>query len=93
MNFQMIKQQVCRFLMSAMGFLLLVIFCAAVEGTVFWPVALLLGLADLVGMNFLCGLAESKPAPKTQSAPVRTSCAAGTRRAVSLRVVRGGRAA
>lgn len=93
MNFQTIKQQVCRFLMSVMGFLLLAIICGAAEGTLFLPLALLLGLADLIGMNILCGLAEAKPAPRRQRVPVRRVHRTPARASVPLRVVRGGRAA
>lgn len=83
MNFQTIKQQAYRFLFSVMGFLMLVILCAAADGSLVWPLALVLGAADLVGMNIVCGLAAEKPAPARQ--PVHP--------AVTLRVVRGGRAA
>ena len=85
MDFRTIKQQAYRFLFTVMGFLMLVILCAAADGSLFLPLALVLGLADLVGMNLLCGLAAAKPAAqprRTQAHP-----------AVSLRVVRGGRAA
>lgn len=84
MNFQTIKQQIYRFLFSVMGFLMLVIVCAAADGSLFLPVAVLLGAADLIGMNILCGLAAAKPARRARSSSVRT---------VPLRVVRGGRAA
>lgn len=93
MNFQTIKQQVCRFLMSVLGFLLLAIICGAAEGTLFLPVALLLGLVDLIGMNILCGLAEKKPAPRRQRVPAHHVRRTSARRTVTLRVVRGGRAA
>lgn len=93
MNFQTIKQQVCRFLMSVMGFFFLTIVCGAAEGALFLPLALGLGLADLIGMNLLCGLAEAKPAPVRQRVPVRRVRRTPTRRAIPLRVVRGGRAA
>ncbi len=85
MNFQTIKQQAYRFLFSVMGFLMLVILCAAADGSLFLPLALLLGAADLIGMNIVCGLAANKPAPAPRPQPVHP--------AVSLRVVRGGRAA
>lgn len=84
MNFQTIKQQIYRFLFSVMGFLMLVIVCAAADGSLFLPVAVLLGAADLIGMNVLCGLAAAKPTRHAQPDSVRT---------VPLRVVRGGRAA
>lgn len=93
MNFQTIKQQVCRFLMSVMGFLFLTIVCGAAEGALFLPLALGLGLADLIGMNILCGLAAAKPASGQQRVPVRRVRRAPTRRPIPLRVVRGGRAA
>lgn len=85
MNFQTIKQQAYRFLFAVMGFLMLVILCAAADGSLVWPLALVLGAADLVGMNIVCGLAAEKPAPATARQPVHP--------AVTLRVVRGGRAA
>ncbi len=85
MNFQTIKQQAYRFLFSVMGFLMLVILCAAADGSLFLPLALLLGAADLIGMNIVCGLAANKPAPAPRPQAVHP--------AVSLRVVRGGRAA
>lgn len=85
MNFQTIKQQAYRFLFSVMGFLMLVILCAAADGSLVWPLALVLGAADLVGMNIVCGLAVEKPAPTPARQPVHP--------AVTLRVVRGGRAA
>lgn len=87
MNFQTIKQQAYRFLFSVMGFLMLVIVCAAADGSLVWPLALVLGAADLVGMNIVCGLAAEKTA--ASPAPVRQP----VRPAVTLRVVRGGRAA
>ena len=50
-------------------------------------------LAVLIGMNLLCGLAEAKPAPVRQRVPVRRVRRTPTRRAIPLRVMRGGRAA
>lgn len=93
MNFQTIKQQVCRFLMSVMGFLFLTIVCGAAEGALFLPLALLLGLADLLVMNILCGLAQPKPAQQRPRVSVRQVRRPSARRTVPLRVVRGGRAA
>lgn len=80
MKFDQIKQRTCQFLLSVAGFLLLVLACAAVQGTLFLPLALALSLGDLMAMNVLCGLcapAQTKAAPKP----------------VKLRVVQGGRAA
>ena len=92
MNFQTIKQQVCRFLMSVMGFLLLPIANGVAEGSLFLPLAILLVLADLLAMNLLCGLAQPRPArrPRVQVRRVRHAAA---HQPVPLRVVRGGRAA
>ena len=89
MNFQTIKQQIYQFLFTVMGFLLLVIVCAVVQGSL--ALALALGVADLVGMNIVCGLASAKPAAQARRVPVRRD--ASLRRNVPLRVVRGGRAA
>ena len=91
MNFQTIKQQIYQFLFTVMGFLLLVIVCAVVQGSLTLPLALALGVADLVGMNIVCGLASAKPAAQARRVPVRRD--ASLRRNVPLRVVRGGRAA
>lgn len=80
MKFHQIKQRACEFLVSVCSFVLLMLICATVQGTLFLPLALVLGLGDLLLMNVLCGLcmpAQVKAAPK----PVR------------LRVVPGGRAA
>lgn len=85
MNFQTIKQQIYQFLFTVMGFLLLAIVCAVVQGSLPLHLALVLGVADLMGMNFVCGLASAKPAAPARRVPVR--------RNVPLRVVRGGRAA
>lgn len=87
MNFQTIKQQAYRFLFSVMGFLMLVILCAAADGSLVLPLAIVLGAVDLLGMNVVCGLAADKtaPAPAPRRQPVHP--------AVTLRVVRGGRAA
>lgn len=93
MNFQVLKQQVCRFLMSVLGFLLLPLACSAAEGVLFLPFALLLGLADLLCMNILCGLAESKPARHSCSVSVRHAQPAAAHPPVAIRVVRGGRVA
>ncbi len=80
MKFYQIKQRACEFLVSVGSFVLLMLICAAVQGTLFLPLALALGLGDLMAMNVLCGLcapAQTKAAPKP----------------VKLRVVQGGRAA
>lgn len=80
MKLDQVKQWACQFLLTVAGFLLLVLACATVQGLFFPPLAVLLGLGDLVAMNFLCGLCAPAPA-RTETKPV------------PLRVVRGGRAA
>ena len=51
-----IKQAILRFGLTALSFLLLVLLSAAVEGTLALPVAFGVGVADILLMNFLCGL-------------------------------------
>ena len=62
-----IKQAILRFGLTALSFLLLVLLSAAVEGTLALPVAFGVGVADILLMNFLCGLlgrpAKAVPPP------------------------------
>lgn len=85
MKFDQIKQWACQFLLSVCGFLLVILACAAVQGTLFLPLALVLGLGDLMAMNALC-------APRA-SAASHTGHKPAAAKPVSLRVVQGGRAA
>lgn len=62
------------------------LFCSAVEGTLHWPVALVLCFVDLIVLNALCGaLLPMADAPVGESS-VRTVTPA-------LQVIKGGSAA
>ena len=82
-----IKQAILRFGLTALSFLLLVLLSAAVEGTLALPVAFGVGVADILLMNFLCGLlgrpakavsrAQRKAAPRSP-APVYLQVVTGS---------------
>lgn len=95
MKQQVMKRWLREFLMTGLGFLLLVLFCAAAEGALPLLPAAALGLACLLALNLLCGAparkAAQKTAPAARARRVCRSVPVGSRPA--LRVVRGGRAA
>lgn len=91
MNTTKLKKEICKLIGCAAAFLLMILFCAAVEGTLPILAVLALGAICLGVLNSVCGMlmqphssrACAQPAPR----PVRGA------QPVSLRVVRGGRAA
>ena len=87
MNTEKFKKEFCKVAGCAAALILMMLVSAAIEGTVSVLTAVLVGAACVYALNTVCGILLPHEA---QAAPVR---AAQRPVSVSLRVVRGGRAA
>lgn len=86
MNYQLFKRSICKLAALLTGGFLLAVLCAAVGGSLGLVPTVLLGLPALFLLNGLCGaLLPHKEQPAHPAATPRCQ--------VSLRVVRGNRAA
>ena len=87
MNTKKFKKEFCKAVGCAAALILMMLVSAAIEGTVPVFTAVLIGAGCVYALNTVCGILLPREA---QAAPVRT---AQRPVSVSLRVVRGGRAA
>lgn len=87
MNTEKFKKEFCKVAGCAAALILMMLVSAAIEGTVSVLTAVLVGAGCVYALNTVCGILLPREA---QTAPVR---AAQRPVSVSLRVVRGGRAA
>lgn len=87
MNTEKFKKEFCKAVGCAAALILMMLVSAAIEGTVPVLTAALIGAGCVYALNTVCGILLPREA---QAAPVRT---AQRPVSVSLRVVRGGRAA
>ena len=87
MNTEKFKKEFCKVAGCAAALILMMLVSAAIEGTVSVLTAVLVGAGCVYALNTVCGILLPREA---QDAPVR---AAQRPVSVSLRVVRGGRAA
>lgn len=87
MNTEKFKKEFCKAVGCAAALILMMLVSAAIEGTVPVFAAVLIGAGCVYALNTVCGILLPG---KAQAAPVRT---AQRPVSVSLRVVRGGRAA
>ena len=87
MNTEKFKKEFCKVAGCAAALILMMLVSAAIEGTVSVLTAVLVGAGCVYALNTVCGILLPREA---QAAPVR---AAQRPASVSLRVVRGGRAA
>ena len=87
MNTEKFKKEFCKVAGCAAALILMMLVSAAIEGTVSVLTAVLVGAGCVYALNTVCGILLPREA---QAAPVRT---AQRPVSVSLRVVRGGRAA
>lgn len=87
MNTEKFKKEFCKVAGCAAALILMMLVSAAIEGTVSVLTAVLVGAGCVYALNTVCGILLPREA---QAAPV---CAAQRPVSVSLRVVRGGRAA
>lgn len=87
MNTEKFKKEFCKAVGCAAALILMMLVSAAIEGTVPVFAAVLIGAGCVYALNTVCGILLPG---KAQAAPVRT---AQHPVSVSLRVVRGGRAA
>ena len=87
MNTEKFKKEFCKVAGCAAALILMMLVFAAIEGTVSVLTAVLVGAGCVYALNTVCGILLPRVA---QAAPVR---AAQRTVSVSLRVVRGGRAA
>ena len=87
MNTEKFKKEFCKVAGCAAALILMMLVSAAIEGTVSVLTAVLVGAGCVYALNAVCGILLSREA---QAVPVR---AAQRPVSVSLRVVRGGRAA
>ena len=87
MNAEKFKKEFCKVAGCAAALILMMLVFAAIEGTVSVLTAVLVGAGCVYALNTVCGILLPREA---QAAPVH---AAQRSVSVSLRVVRGGRAA
>ena len=87
MNTEKFKKEFCKAVGCAATLILMMLVSATIEGTVPVLTAVLIGAGCVYALNTVCGILLPG---KAQAAPVRT---AQRPVSVSLRVVRGGRAA
>ena len=87
MNTEKFKKEFCKVAGCAAALILMMLVSAAIEGTVSVLTAVLVGAGCVYALNTVCGILLPHEA---QAAPVRD---AQRPVSVSLRVVRGGRAA
>ena len=87
MNTGKIKKELCKVVGCAAALVLVMLISGAIEGTISFVAAVVIGGGCVYALNTVCGILLPG---KAQAAPVRT---AQHPVSVSLRVVRGGRAA